>query len=84
MYIFARDVGKHLDCGWFLTVEPGIFKKVFSQQMSDLDVFAQQDLSAWKFIVHRTFLHHVKELMAKLEQDVTGMNTQSKGFLSVW
>jgi hypothetical protein len=23
MYVHARDVGAHLDCGWFLTIEPG-------------------------------------------------------------
>jgi hypothetical protein len=28
MYVHARDVGSHLDCGWFLTVEPGIFKNI--------------------------------------------------------
>jgi hypothetical protein len=92
MYIYARDVGKHLDCGWFMTVSPGFFKKTFSKHLTgnpvalsqNLDVFAQQDLTAWTSIVHRTFLNHVKELMEKLEQDVTRMSTTSKGFLSVW
>jgi hypothetical protein len=92
IYLFARDVGKHLDCGWFLTVEPGMFKKAFSKYAAgnptalsqNLDVFSQQDLSAWTFIIHRTFLNCVKELMEKLELDITGMNTTSKGYLSVW
>ena len=92
MFVFARDVGAHLDCGWMLTVEPGMFKRAFSKKISgnpltlsrNLEVFSQQDLSAWTHIVHRTFLRLVKELMGDMEQDITGMNTTSKGFLSVW
>src|SRR3954451_14068371 len=30
MYVGARDYGRHLDISWFLTVEPGFFKKTFS------------------------------------------------------
>ena len=92
MYVHARDVGAHLDCGWILTVTPGIFKKTFSKHLTgsavalsqSLGVFSQQDLSAWTGIVHRTFLRIVKDLMGDLDQDITGMNTTSKGFLSVW
>ena len=92
MYVYARDVGLHLNCGWFLTIEPGFLKGVFSRHMTgspvafsqSLGVFSQQDLSAWTSIVHRTFLRIIKELMEDLDQDITGMNTTSKGFLSVW
>jgi hypothetical protein len=92
MYVYARDVGAHLDTGWFLTIEPGFLKSVFSKKMTgnpialsqSLGVFSQQDLSAWTHIVHRTFLRIVKELMGDLDQDIAGMNTTSKGFLSVW
>jgi hypothetical protein len=92
MYVYARDVGAHLDCGWFLTVEPGFLKKTFSKHMTgnpialsqSLGVFSQQDLSAWTHIVHRTFLRLVKDLMGDMDQDISGMNTTSKGFLSVW
>lgn len=92
MYLYARDLGQHLDCGWFLTVEPGKLKKALSKYMAgnpnalsqSLSVFAQQDLSAWKFIVHRSFVKCLKELMEELNQDVSAMNTQSKGYLSVW
>jgi len=92
VYVHARDVGSHLDCGWFLTVEPGMFKKAFSKHMTgdpnalsqSLGFFSQQDLSAWTHIVHRTFLRIVKDLMGDLDLDITGMNTTSKGFLSVW
>jgi hypothetical protein len=49
-----------------------------------LDVFAQQDLAAWKHVIHRTLLRIVKGLMGELKMDVSAMNAQSKGFLSVW
>jgi hypothetical protein len=47
-------------------------------------VFAQQDLSAWTSIVHNAFLRSGKEIMEELKQDITGMQTRSKGYLSVW
>jgi hypothetical protein len=69
-----------------------MFKKAFSKYMTGnatmlsqrLDVFSQEDLSAWTHIIHRTLLRIVKDLMQQLKQDTTGMNTQSKGYLSVW
>jgi hypothetical protein len=92
IYLFCHDIGSHLDCGWFLTVLPGTFKKFLSKKMTgnpymlseQLNIFAQQDLSAWRFIIHRTLVRCVRELMQQLNQDVSGMDTQSKGFLSVW
>jgi hypothetical protein len=92
MFICARDFGQHLDCAWFLTCQPGLFKKAVSKYASgnanamsmNLDVFNQQDLSAWVHVVHRAFLHANKELMEELKQDITGMNTRSKGYLAVW
>src|SRR2546423_838368 len=57
MYAGARDYGKHLDFSWFLTVEPGFFKKAFSQAVThgesslavslNLNLFDQQDLRAY-------------------------------------
>ena len=92
MYVFARDQGQHLACGWFLTVTPGMFKKRFSKYMTgnpialsrDLDVFSQEDLGAWTHIVHRMFVKIATDLMREMQQDITGMSTTSKGFLSVW
>ena len=92
MFLYARDYGQHLDCGWYLMCKPGIFKKAISRYAAgnvnslsmNLDVFDQQDLSAWTHVVHRAFLRVVKELMEELQLDLTGMNTRSKGYLSVW
>jgi uracil DNA glycosylase len=49
-----------------------------------IDVFDQQDLSAWVSVVHHAFVKSIKEIMEELKQDITGMNTRSKGYLSVW
>jgi hypothetical protein len=92
MFLCARDYGQHLDCAWFLTCQPGLFKKAISRYAAgnanalsmNLDVFAQQDLSAWISVVHHAFLRSIKELMEELQQDISGMNTTSKGYLSVW
>jgi hypothetical protein len=69
-----------------------MFKKAISRYAAgnansfsmNLDVFDQQDLSAWTYVIHRAFLRTVKELMEELQLDITGMNTRSKGYLSVW
>ena len=53
MYIGARDYGINLDVQWFLTCEPGFFKRVSDQidkaagMITVLDIFAQQDLRAY-------------------------------------
>jgi hypothetical protein len=80
----VRDFGNHLDCAWFLTVQPGFFQRTaakFAQNGNGLglSVFDEQDLGAWIFVTHRAFMRAVKELMEELELDFTGMNTQSKG-----
>ena len=92
MYLSSRDYGQHLDCGWFLTVEPRFLKRAISKyavgsgngRSLSLDVFDQQDLSAWVSVVHHAFVKSIKEIMEELKQDITGMNTRSKGYLSVW
>jgi hypothetical protein len=92
MCLCARDFGQHLDCAWYLTCKPGLFKKAFSKYATgdanvmsmNLDVFDQQDLNAWVSCVHHAFLRSTKELMEELQQDITGMMTRSKGYLSVW
>jgi hypothetical protein len=92
MYVYARDIGTHLDCGWYMTAEPGFFKSAFSKKLTGnpvalsqaLGVFSQQDLSAWTHIVHRMLVKIARDLMREMQQDIAGMNTTSKGYLSVW
>ena len=95
MYVGARDYGKHLDISWFLTVEPGFFKKAFSEMLTKgaspnalsmlLDLFDQQDLRAYVTAVHRCCVRRaVEELVANLGQDASRFDWKSKGFLEVW
>jgi hypothetical protein len=92
MFLCARDYGAHLDCAWYLTCRPTMFKKMVSKYAAgnpntlsmNLSVFSQQDLSAWGHVVHQAFTQAIRELMEGLKQDISRMNTQSKGYLSVW
>lgn len=92
MYIGARDYGTHLSVCWFLTCEPGYFKKKLSTHLTGsdkalsfaLDLFDQEELNAYATAVHSCVKQAVKELMEELGQDFSKVNTKSKGFLEVW
>jgi hypothetical protein len=93
MYIGARDYGTDLDVQWYLTCEPGFFKKSLSKVLtagsSDkalsflLDLFDQQDLTAYATIVHHSLLKAVESLMRSLDQDPSKIDRRSKGFLGI-
>lgn len=92
MYVSARGYGIHLDACWFLTVEPGFFKRALSAQIGNSEsalsapknILVQQDLRAWITVVHHCVLDAVGSLKADLGQDPRSMRRESKGFLSVW
>jgi hypothetical protein len=92
LYIGARDYGVHLDVAWFLTVQPTGLKRAFSKYSMGnplamsmaLDFFRQQDAHAFVTTVHHCVTEEVKTLLDDLDQDPRTLNTQSKGFLSVW
>ena len=93
MFINARDYGRDLDVSWYLTVNPGFFKRAISKRLAmgdanalsmNIDVFAQQDLQAYKTIVHHCLQDALKILMDELKQDYSTIDRTSKGFLSVW
>ena len=92
LYIGARDYGVHLDVSWYLTVQPTGLRRALSRYSSGnhlaismaLDFFRQQDAHAFVTVVHHCVTDTVKELLDELEQDPKALNTQSKGFLSVW
>jgi hypothetical protein len=91
--INARDYGKCLDISWYLTCEPGFFKKALSNALTkgeeskaisfNLDLFQRQDLSAFTTVVHRCVLNGVDQLMSKLGQDSSKIDRKSKGFLGI-
>jgi hypothetical protein len=95
MYVGARDYGKHLDISWFLTVEPGFFKKAFSELLTKgaspnalsllLDLFDQQDLRVYVTSVHRCCVKRaVEQIVEGLGQDSSRFDWKSRGFLEVW
>jgi len=87
------DYGVSLDVCRFLTVEPGMFKKMISEKLSGgftgalsapKNVLVEQDLRAWVTVVHHAVLSSVESLMGKLGQDAGKIRRQSKGALEVW
>jgi hypothetical protein len=92
MYINIRPYAGHLDVSWYLTLEPGFLKRTVSkytqgnpQALSmNIDLFSQQDLSAYVGVVHNLVKTLTKTVMEDLKQDTGGLSTKSKGFLSVW
>ena len=93
MYIGARDYGNNLDVQWYLTCEPGFFKKTLSTFLTKgasdkalsfiLDLFQQQDLSAYATVIHHCLLKALEKLMLGLGQDVSKIDRKSKGFLGI-
>jgi hypothetical protein len=93
MFIGARDIGIHLEASWFVTVNPGFLKRAVSKRLAmgnplalsqNINVFAQQDLRAFVSIAKGCVEQTVKLLLEQLEQDTSGLNTKSKGFLELW
>jgi hypothetical protein len=92
VYVGARDYGKQLSVSWFLTVEPGWFKKKTSEMITGsdksfsfafLDIFDQQDLQDYVTTVHHATLQTVEKLMTGLGQDIDKIDRKSKGFLEI-
>lgn len=94
IYVGARDYGSHLDVQWYMTVEPGFLKSAVSRAMAGeggeqalswaLNIFDQQELSAYASTVHSCLLKAVDIVAKELGQDPTKFNRKSKGFLEVW
>jgi len=93
MFIGARDYGDNLDVQWYLTCEPGFFKKTLSEILTkgasdkalsfSIDIFAQQDLNAYTTVVHHCLIKAVEKMMAGLDQDASKIDRRSRGFLGI-
>jgi hypothetical protein len=93
MFIGARDYGDNLDVQWYLTCEPGFFKKTLSDVLTkgasdkalsfSLDLFQQQDLTAYSTVIHHCLLKSLEKLMAGMGQDTSKIDRKSKGFLGI-
>lgn len=93
MFIGARDYGNNLDISWFLTCEPGFFKKRLSNVLTSgasdkalslsLDIFLQQDLNAYATVVHHCLQDAIGKLMSGMGQDPSKIDRKSRGFLGI-
>ncbi len=93
MFISARDYGNNLDIQWYMTCEPGFFSKKLSNVLTsgasdkalslNLDIFQQQDLSAYATVAHHCFLKAIEKMMAGKGQDTSTIDRKSKGFLGI-
>jgi len=92
MYINARDFGVDLDVSWYFTASPRFLKRTLSRHATGdpqdltmrVSLFAQQDISAFKSITHDRVKQTLDMLLEELNLEPSGLNTGSRGFLSVW
>jgi len=93
MFIGARDYGDNLDISWYLTCEPGFFSKRLSHILTSgasdralalhLNIFQQQDLTAFATVVHHCLLRAIDKLMLGKGQDPSKIDRKSRGFLGI-
>lgn len=93
MFMGARDYGDNLDVQWYMTCEPGFFKKRLSSVLTsgasdkalslNLDLFKQQDLNAYATVVHHCLIEAVEKVMSGLGQDSSKIDRKSRGFLGI-
>ena len=96
MCIGARDYGTTLDVSWYLLVSrkgmirwllsliPGVGLLLrLSGQLKDLDVFDQQDLTAYVTVGHHAVLKAVEDLMRKRNLDLARLERKSRGMFGV-
>ena len=92
MFIGARSYGTHLDVSWFLAVEPSLLKRTWSKYTQgdpralsqNVDLFSQQDVSAFTSIAERAVDRVVHMLYDELKLDPSGLEAGGKGFLNSW
>lgn len=89
MYVGARDYGKNLDLSWYLTFQPGFITRILTALLSilskrtfvpSLNLFQQQDLTAYATVVHHCFLDAIEKITKGTGQDI---DRKSRGFLGI-
>jgi len=90
MYIGARAYGKNLDLSWYLTYEPGLIARIIAIVTSrlfpgrawvpTLNLFQQQDLTAYATVVHHCFLDAIEKITKGTGQEI---DRKSRGFLGI-
>ncbi len=92
IFINARDYGENLDVSWYLTSRPTIGQTLVSlvvrsysveKEISDLNVFDQQDVRAYVANAHRCMQKAVIRMMEGAGQDPSKIDWKSRGFLGI-
>ncbi len=99
IYVSARGYGKSLDCCWFLTVEPGFFKKMVAGKLSEVasggavsdaallstpkNILLEQDLKAWTTTVHLAVQSAMGSLFDRLQRPKAEITRESQGVMSI-
>jgi len=89
IYVGVRDYGKQLLVSWYLVCEPGVLGQL-SRKMAEfkfmplqMNLFDEEELTAYTTTVHHAVLGAVKEVMEGLNQDFAKVDRKSKGFLNI-
>lgn len=92
VFLNARDYGDNLDLSWYVTYRPSLwlaaasmlpFGNVLNNNLSELDIFDQQDLRAYVTVAHHSLLETVEKLMLSMQQDPSKIERKSRGFLGI-
>lgn len=92
IFINARDYGDNLDVAWYLTYRPTMWQVIGSlfwpsgsvpKSLGDLDIFDQQDLTAYATNAHKCMEKAVEKIMMDAGQDPSKVDWKSKGFLGI-
>lgn len=91
IFVNANDYGNNLFVSWYLTYKPDWWQSVMllmpgAKQvlnLAEINLFDQQDLTAYVTNVHYCFLAAVDKLLLELHQDPTKLDRRSRGFLGI-
>lgn len=96
MYINARDYGNNLHVSWYLVTRIGFWRTIMAiilfsiareprpeTLVMKLDLFDQQDLTAYVTNAHHCLIEAVERLMLNMGQDPSKIDRKSRGFLGI-
>jgi hypothetical protein len=90
-YVNANDYGDGLFVSWYLTYMPDVWQTIASLipgakkaiGLDELNLFNQQDLTAYVTCVHHCLLEAVDKLMLGMNQDPSKIDRRTRGFLGI-
>ena len=88
----ARDYGNNLDVVWYLTYRLSLLRALVTlipfvsfipKKIQDIDLFDEQDLTAYGTVCHHAVLKAVEKIVRGLDQDVSKIDRSTRGFLGI-